>query len=410
MNTLLKLTPVVLLLLLFAACETTEVEQNHSESIPTVNVTSSVTPKVSNEPPVFENIENYQSSLDDGRGIFFDNLRFSDNRVFKFNPLQKKYIESEHIRDYFEMGNDGGFTTYKIFEYKDNIVVVARHKFVVEGSYGLVGIHNQTTNKNTIIKVEVNNSNRDCYLLGNKLYFSEIIRSNGQASNQFVIKYMDLDTFEVNNVCSYSAKDTIDYGNFSVRKDGAVALMVKNENVQCNIVTWNSGLFEEVVESVYYLELIEYDNHGVYYIAPAKNSRLKIYDVEGKVSYIDLDKIDDEVRKDNPFYSFDSYEFILHAQNEKETVLLKSTGEGSYKINGNGIKVFQDYFVRIQYEEIEKYDFTGQLIKKIPLKQWPIVSKGRGRETYVTYVNGEMVNVCYQRETNELDMEIVNLD
>jgi hypothetical protein len=166
----------------------------------------------------------------------------------------------------------------------------------------------------------------------------------------------------VNDVCSYSDKTRIDFGRFSVRKDGALALMIGNENGKSDIITWNSGLFEEVAKGKY-CQLIEYDDRGVYYTAPDKNSRLISYDENGKRYYIDSDKADDEIRKNGPFPFFDSHVLILHVENGKETVLLKTTGDNAYKIEGNGIKVFQDYFVRIQDKEIEKYDFTGQLKK-----------------------------------------------
>jgi hypothetical protein len=179
MKVLLKLTPFVLLLLLFAACTETEVEQNHNESIPSVNVTNCVTPQVSDANSAIESVENYQSSLDDGVLVFLNNRIFSYQEVFDFNPTDKKYFKSKLIRDCLEFGNNVDLNIYKIFKYKDNIIAVGRYGVIEDSSYGLVAIHNQTTNKNTIIKNEVNVSSRDCYMLGNKLYFSEIVNSSG---------------------------------------------------------------------------------------------------------------------------------------------------------------------------------------------------------------------------------------
>lgn len=410
MKVLLKLTPAILLVFLIAACAKTEVEQNYNESVPSVNVTNCVVPQVSDAHSEIESLENYQSSLDDGRVVYLDDRIFANSGVFDFDSTEKKYLESKLICDYLGIG-DGVLEIYKIFGYNNNIIVVGHYSKIGYNSYGMVAIHNQTTNKNTIIKNKVNDSCRDCYMLGNKLYFSEVANSSGLASEQFNIKYLNLDTLEVNDVCSYIQKTRIEYGRFSVRKDGALALKVGNENGQSDIMTWHSGRFEGVVKGEY-CELIEHDDRGVYYTAPGKNSRLISHDENGKRYYVDLDKADYEIRENGIYPFFDSHVLVLHEQNGKETVLLKSTGDDAYKIKGNGIKVFQDYFVRIQDKEIEKYDFTGQLTKKIALKQWPMVWKGKYLFTYcyVSYVNGELMDICYQRDTNEIDMQTVNLD
>ena len=59
---------------------------------------------------------------------------------------------------------------------------------------------------------------------------------------------------------------------------------------------------------------------------------------------------------------------------------------------------------------VEKYNYEGVLSEKIKLKEWPSLDKKVVTDSEVIYSDRAILNVFFRQDTNELEVQKINLE
>lgn len=334
------------------------------------------------------NSTNYvKSSLQSGSYVVMGDKVFTMNSIFKEIKKGEKYSFNLIFNDYLGF-NQPYFLVQNIYKYNDELIFIINYS---DGSkpYRQIIIQDTKKGERTILKLKNNGSSRQCYILGDRLYFDEYEMNKNDKKVKYLVKYLNLTTLEQRLVCKYEG--AFDEAEFVLRKDGAIAFIVNDNNGLSKIQRFNKGIYKDVICKKW-CGLVEYDEKGVYFTEPDVTDK-KLNSIE---------------------YSPDKCNFILCSDSNQQKILLKREGIDADKLRME-LKVFDNFFILINKENtyfpnsIEKYDFTGKLLKSIKLKQWPAFGKRVITKSDVIYYEGKILNCYYRGDTGVLEIQTIDI-
>ncbi len=331
-----------------------------------------------------EKVEFIHSSLQEGFYLISDGRILTgiwDGAVFENKPVSGKYPLYKWLDNYLEL--DGGLFLDKVFNYYDKNIFIGKYTDKSTVCREII-IQNTLSKDKQFVRISLGGST-SYYILGSKLYFDEYDSNN----SKYFIKNIDVNSLKEETVCMYNGN--FKSGEFVLRGDGAIAFKIEDLQGVSHIFRYNNGVYKDIVTKRW-CKLIDYDNRGIFLLIP--------------------DGTDEQLSNLKDGYFVSEYAFSVFSESGDIKVLLKRKGGdvGTFKVNN-------DYFIRISKSEntyysdyVEKYDFQGNLIKKIPLKQWPILGKKVLTYSRVIYFNGSIYNLFNRRDTDELEVETIKLD
>ncbi|WP_310603178.1 hypothetical protein [Anaerosporobacter sp.] len=336
-----------------------------------------------------------------GNGITITTL--DGGYVFE-DSLEETYINGKPYWSY--LGLKGGGSLDAVFRYEDRLIYIAPYiRMEDEIMYQVAIIQDIETGEYNIVKLvdEKNwcrSTGKIVWIIGDELYYDFYYVPEGKDFWRYSIHAMDLKTYKKKSVCNYDelgvlceeaehygageepepySGGRIDY--FVVREDGAIAFEEVCNRRGFNIYVCRDGVIKQRVDSedVY---LQDYDMKGLYYIR--------------KENTADLSE-DDEGWDDR------QNELVLQTDKGKETVLLR---EEDIVLKDERlrdfvylkeVKVSDEYFLLIESDIVQKYDFNGQLLKEAKIKYWEGEDKVSSRqEVYYEGSIGEVNMVWYK--------------
>lgn len=338
--------------------------------------------------------ENYsqftKSSLQDGTFHILGNDIITSLRsgtVFINKPEDGKYPFSSYSSEYlgFNVDDYESFSIDKIFTYGKKIVYIGEHRKDAPSNDVREIIIQDTDSSHRDVVMTDSYGTGACYIKNNRLYFDEYYGEDYRRK-KYNIKYLNLDTLQTFSVCEY---DEIRSAYFALREDGSIAFLLRYEDGVSEIITFSEGNYTSVVRKRW-LELIDYDMRGLYYVKPS------LADEE-------LSKLENDAQ-------INSRDLVLKSENGIEKLLIT-------KRHINFVKVFDDFFLFINHKNslfgktIEKYNMEGKLLKKIDLKEWPSLGKAVLFEAKIIYYQGKILNVFYRGDAGGvLEVETVNIE
>lgn len=400
----LKITSKVLLLTvfvmsMFTACSKEGISIKNNTSIPSKDGIEVTEPSRESDKEVDKQIKSssleevdsanfVKSSLQYGYYLNLDGkiiTSISSGMMFNDNALNDKYPFYKSIGEY--LGLDGYFKTNKIFTYNDRLIYIIERKDANSHLFGEILSQDIVSKKIKSIKLNSLGS-RSYYILGNRVYFDEY-DTNDFNKNKYFIRYVNLDTLEQKTVCVYD--EDFHTAKFVLRKDGAVAYAVNDSNGISQIFRYNNNLIEKIFEKRW-CSLVDYDNRGVFYTAPSNSEQ--------------------ELSNFKHSFNVNEFEFILQPDNGEQKVLLKRKGEQA-QVFWSEIMLFDKFFLFINSYSggyVEKYNYEGVLSEKIKLKEWPSLDKKVVTDSEVIYSDRAILNVFFRQDTNELEVQKINLE
>jgi len=278
-----------------------------------------------------------------------------------------------------------------VYSFKDNVICISQQNKIKGRFLREVVINNIKTGKKEYVTFEGRGSNCN-YVLGSRLYYDEYIASWKNPNAKYVIKYIDLNTLKKYDVCMYDM--AFHDARFVLRADGDVSLSINDLKGISHIIIFNDGDYKEVIAQKW-VDVVDYTSNGLFYTIP--------------------DCTVEELDKKEYSFQVNSYKLILKNESGNEKVLLtRQAGSESYML-GAELKIFDNYFIRINEQEVyyidyfEVYNFKGELIKKIMLNQWPKLGKSVTKETFITYYDGAIRNLFYRGDIDKLEVQTIKL-
>lgn len=326
-----------------------------------------------------------RSSLQDGYYVRLDGkiiTKVMGRNIFSEKPVNGKYLTETGIEDLLEL--DGYLSIEKVFSYDKKVVYVGQRKTNNRNDkFREIIIQNFLTGNKESIEIGFHSSN-SCYILGNRLYFDEFVTDQfNDKKYKYIVKYLNLDSLEQKTVFTYDKE--FDYARFVLKEDGEIAFIVSDSMGISQIYKYSSGAVEEVVKKRW-CNLIDYDKRGIFYTAPTYTN--------------------DELSNFTNSAQINEYEFNLKPEKEEEKVLLKVDKFGDFKI-------FDNFFLYVDlYSQdfIMKYNYEGVQLDKYDLINWPNFGKRVFTISNIIYGDGVMQNLFYRQDTNELEIQSINID